>query len=202
MPWNPAYGNRCLATMDTVVAAAVAGGAGGLSGGSGGSSGCGLVSARAATRVAYTHAITRARPRATSDLKLARLNQYTTSTTRIPRSCCQPRRLGPTSDSHQAEADTGACVQPVAGGRRVTDTDPELPEGFKEIQPRGTWNGRFKWEATRMKTKLVNPPCLSKTFTFGSAPGDREAMLNEVKKWYDAGRPAGPWPKKELGERR
>ncbi|PNH00609.1 hypothetical protein TSOC_013561 [Tetrabaena socialis] len=80
--------------------------------------------------------------------------------------------------------------------------DPELPEGFKEDQPRGKWNGRFKWEATRMKTKLVNPPCLSKSFTFGSAPGDREAKLEEVKKWSDAGRPAGPWPKKELGGRR
>ncbi|PNG99218.1 hypothetical protein TSOC_015002, partial [Tetrabaena socialis] len=60
--------------------------------------------------------------------------------------------------------------------------DPELPEGFKEVQPRGTYNGRFVWEAARMKTKLVDPPCLSKCFTFGSAPGDREAMLNEIKK--------------------
>ncbi|PNG99423.1 hypothetical protein TSOC_014799 [Tetrabaena socialis] len=88
----------------------------------------------------------------------------------------------------------GAAAQHANAGHILRD--PELPEGFKEEQPRGKWNSRFKWEAQRMKTKLVNPPCQSKSFTFGSAPGDREAMLNEIKKWSADGRPKGPWPKK------
>ncbi|PNH05949.1 hypothetical protein TSOC_007747 [Tetrabaena socialis] len=92
----------------------------------------------------------------------------------------------------------GAAAQHANAGH--IRRDPELPEGFKEEQPHVKRNGRFKWEAKRMKTKLVDPPCLCKSFTFGSAPGDREAMLNEIKKWSADGRPKGPWPKKaELG---
>ncbi|PNH08488.1 hypothetical protein TSOC_004961 [Tetrabaena socialis] len=68
-----------------------------------------------------------------------------------------------------------------------------MPEGFTAKQP-GSRGGRSLWEASRMKPPLINPPFNSRSFTYGSALGEREAKLKEVQEWFAAGRPTGPWP--------